>query len=90
MSKQRPVYHVAYRYWGALRGAVARNEAVFYRLDPRRPDGESARRYRNFTVASARRVQRIIDGGRVFNAEDRAMISKRLRPFPARPRQEAV
>jgi hypothetical protein len=90
MSKQKPVYHVAYRYWGALRGAVARNEVVFYRLDPRDTDGASARRYRHFTVASARRVQRLIDGGRVFNAEDRAMISKRFRPFPARPRLEVV
>ena len=83
MSKKRTIFTVHYRYVGSLRPDPAlRHEVSFGRYDPNHPDGERGRIYKPITVTSAMRVQRILEGGHVWWAEDRGGIYKNFGPLP--------
>lgn len=92
MSKKRAVFTIHYRYAGSLRPDPAkRHEVSFGRYDPNHPDGERGRTYRtykSFTVASARRVRRLLEGGHSWWAEDRGGAYKDFGPPPWELRQE--
>ncbi len=72
MSKRRAVFAIHYRYWGELRPDPARrHEIAFARYDPYHVDGERSHTYENFTVASAQRVRRLLEGGGALWVDDR-------------------
>ncbi len=89
MSKKRAVFAIHYRYAGSLRPDPAMRHVVeFGRYDPNHPDGERGHTYKYLTVASARRVRRLLEGGHTWWAEDRGGAYKDFGPPPWELRQE--
>ena len=83
MSKRRAVFAIHYRYAGKLRSDPAtRHEVAFARYDPYHIDGERSHIYKNFTVASARRVRRLLEGGGALWKDDRGAAWKNFRLSP--------
>lgn len=91
MSKRRAIFSIHYRYAGRLRDdPPRRHEIAFSRYEPNHTDGERSRIYRSFTVASAGRAQRLLEGGRMWWAEDRGGGYRNFRPQPWELPRETV